>query len=91
MGYINISWIKYVHSEGKNRFCVVCYDYESKPSLEENENFKYAHFTAPNDNSFNDHEDGANLSMSYIENLNYMSEKFKENTFLNYQHKFLNQ
>ena len=91
MGYINISWIKYVHSEGKNRFCIVCYDYDSPGTFGENENFKYAHFTVPYDNSFNDHEDGAKISLNYVENLNFMNQKFKENTFLIYQQKFLNQ
>lgn len=91
MGYINISWIKYVHSEGKNRFCVVCYDYDSNASIRDHESYKYAHYTVPKDEGFNDHEEGGKLALIYVNNLNFISQKFKENTFLNYQHRFLNQ
>lgn len=80
-----------MHSEAKNRFCIVCYDYESKGNLGDNDNFKFAHFTVPNNNSFNNREDGMSLAIQYIENLNFLSQKFKENTFLIYQHKYLYQ
>ena len=80
-----------MHSEGKNRFCIVCYDYESKANVRDSENYKYAHFTIPNNESFNDREPGAKLALSYVNDLNFISQKFKEHTFLNYQHRFLNQ
>lgn len=91
MGYINLYWIKYVHSENKNRFCIVCYDYETKDGNKNNENFKYAHLSAPYNNSFNDHCDGQELALKYIENLNYLSQIYKEKAFLLYQKQFLKQ
>lgn len=86
-----MTWIKYVHSENKNRFCVVCYNYENKDAKQNKEKYKYAHFSVPNNNTFNDCREGIELAQKYIENLNYLSQKFKENAFINYQRQYMKQ